>query len=182
MTHFIFLACLDIWNAKCVCSKICMSKDLSIVLEDYFSAHMALFRWQLMPHQYIIDFFGQISLKSKISSYFIQLHGLDSRGLWDPYFMRQIHGPHFLFINWDHNPRYHQHQHMDRVTQWIKAHGPYYLSYTHGKRLPQQKPIFTQNNNKTRGTSSHLRLMTQAYKSLLGETLGVMVWRAKRYV
>ena len=50
--------------------------------------------------------------------------------------------------------------------QWIKTHGPYYLSYTHGKRLLQQEPVFTQNDNKTRGTSSHLRLMIQAYKSL----------------
>ena len=49
-----------------------------------------------------------------------------------------------------------------------KLHGPYYLSYTHGKRLLQQEPIFTQNDNKIRGTSSHLRLMIQAYKSLWG--------------
>ena len=32
----------------------------------------------------------------------------------------------------------------------------------------QQEPIFTQNDNKTRGTSSHLRLMIQAHKSLWG--------------
>ena len=54
------------------------------------------------------------------------------------------------------------------LKQWIKAHGPYYLSYTHGKRLLQQEPIFTQNDNKTRGTSSYLRLMIQAHKSLRG--------------
>ena len=46
------------------------------------------------------------------------------------------------------------------------AHGPYYLSYTYGKRLLQQEPIFTQNDNKTRGTSSHLQLMIQAHKPL----------------
>ena len=52
--------------------------------------------------------------------------------------------------------------------QWIKTHGPYYLSYTHDKRLLQQEPIFTQNDNKTWGTSSHLRLITQTHKSLWG--------------
>ena len=40
----------------------------------------------------------------KISSYLIQLHGLGSHGPQDPYFKRRIHGPHFLFINWDYNP------------------------------------------------------------------------------
>ena len=50
----------------------------------------------------------------------------------------------------------------------IKVHGPYYLSYTYGKQLLQQEPIFTQNDNKTRGTSSHLRLMIQGHKSLQG--------------
>ena len=65
-------------------------------------------------------------------------------------------------------PRHDQHQLWIELKQWIKAHGPYYLSYTHGKQLLQQEPIFTQNNNKTWGTSSHLRLMTQAHKSLWG--------------
>ena len=50
----------------------------------------------------------------------------------------------------------------------MKSHGPYCRSYTYGKRLLQQEPLFTQNDNKTRGTSSHLRLMTQAHKSLWG--------------
>ena len=48
----------------------------------------------------------------------------------------------------------------------IKAHSPYYLSYTHGKRLLQQEPIFTQNDNKTQGMLYHLWLMIQAHKSL----------------
>ena len=47
-----------------------------------------------------------------------------------------------------------------------QTHGPYYLSYTHGKRLLQQELIFIQNDNKTQDTSSHLQLMIQAYKSL----------------
>ena len=55
-----------------------------------------------------------------------------------------------------------------RLKQWIKAHDPYYRSYTHGKWLLQQELIFTQNDNKTRGTSSHLWLMIQAHKSLWG--------------
>ena len=55
---------------------------------------------------------------------------------------------------------------------WIKfatpTHGPYYLSYIHGKRLLQQKPIYTQNNSKTQSTLSHFRLMIQAHESLWG--------------
>ena len=35
-----------------------------------------------------------------------------------------------------------------KLKQWIKAHGPYYLSYIHGNQLLQQKSIFTQNDNK----------------------------------
>ena len=54
------------------------------------------------------------------------------------------------------------------LKQWIKAHDSYYLSYTYGKWLLQQESIFTQNDNKTRGTSSHFRLMIQAHKSFWG--------------
>ena len=43
-----------------------------------------------------------------------------------------------------------------------------YLSHIHGKQLFQQKPIFTQNDNKTQSTSSYLRLMIQAHESLWG--------------
>ena len=52
------------------------------------------------------------------------------------------------------------------IRQQIKSHGPYYLSHIHGKWLLKQKPIFTQNDNKTQGTSSHLQLMIQAHESL----------------
>ena len=52
------------------------------------------------------------------------------------------------------------------LKQWIKSHGPYYLSCIHGKWLLQQKPIFTQNDTKIQGMSSHLRLMIQACESL----------------
>ena len=55
-----------------------------------------------------------------------------------------------------------------RLKQWIKTYVPYYLSYTHGKRLLQQELIFTRNDNKTRRTSSHFRLIIQAHKSLWG--------------
>ena len=54
------------------------------------------------------------------------------------------------------------------LTQWIKTHGLYYLSHIHDKRLLQKEPIFTQNDNKTWGTSSHLRLMIQVHKFLWG--------------
>ena len=54
------------------------------------------------------------------------------------------------------------------LKQWIRAHGPYYLSHIHGKQLLQQESIFTQHNNKTQDISSHLWLMIQAHKSLWG--------------
>ena len=41
-------------------------------------------------------------------------------------------------------------------------------SLTHGKRLLQQEPIFTQNDNKTRGMSSHFWLMIKAHKRFWG--------------
>ena len=73
-------------------------------------------------------------------------------------------------------PRHSQHQHMDRAQamnqnsrpilpllhSW-KAASPT-KAHIHTKR--QQKPIFTQNDNKTQGTSSNLRLMIHAHKSL----------------
>ena len=58
---------------------------------------------------------GKSPLKPKISLYLIQLHGLGLHGLQDPYFKRRIHGLHFHFINWDHNPWHHQQQHMDQA-------------------------------------------------------------------
>ena len=73
-----------------------------------------------------------------------------------------------LFINWDHNPCIININIWIELKQQIKAHGPYYLSYTHGKQLLQQELIFTQNDNKTRDMSSHLRLMIQAHKSPWG--------------
>ena len=55
-----------------------------------------------------------------------------------------------------------------KLKQWIKTHGPYYLSYTYDKQLLQQKSIFTQNDNKTQGMSYLLWLMIQVHESLWG--------------
>ena len=80
-----------------------------------------------------------------------------------------VQGSHFLFINWDHNPTTSSTStYGSGLSNESKLHGPYYLSYTHGKRLLQQEPIFTQNDNKTWDTSYHLRLMIQAHKSPWG--------------
>ena len=68
-------------------SNIAKHKYSWTLLKTVFSTHVALLHWH-----------------PKISSYLIQLHGLGSHGPRDPYFKRQIHGSHFLFINWDHNP------------------------------------------------------------------------------
>ena len=100
--------------------------------------------------------------QNKLISYELGLHGSQ-----DPYFKRRIHSPisfssieiiTYDIINININI-------WIRLKQWITAHGPYCLSYTHGKRLLQQQPIFTQNDNKARAMSSHLRLMIQAHKS-----------------
>ena len=70
------------------------------MLRTLFSPHMALLHWQPIPHQHIIDFWVSLfKAQNKLIS-----HGLGSHGQQDPYFKRQIHGPHFIFINWDHNP------------------------------------------------------------------------------
>ena len=101
-------------------------------------------------------------------SYLIQLHGLGSHGPRDPYFKRRIHGPiSFSSIGIITHDIININMWI-KLKQQIKTHGPYYLSYTHGKWLLQQELIFTQNDNKTRGTSSHLRLMIQAHKSPWG--------------
>ena len=66
-------------------SNIAKHKYSWTLLKTVFSTHVALLHWH-----------------PKISSYLIQLHRLGSHDPQDPYFKRRIHGPHFLFINWDH--------------------------------------------------------------------------------
>ena len=86
--------------------------------------------------------------------------------LQDPYFKRRIHGPYFLFINWDHNPRHHQHQHINRVQAMNQSLRPILpLSYS-WKAVSPTKNRFTQNNNIAQGTSSHIQLMIQIHKFL----------------
>ena len=138
------------------------------MLRTVFLAYVALLHWQPIPHQYIIDFLGKSIQNSKYAhisfNYMNWAHMahkiLTSRGG----FMVHISSSSIGIIT----PRHDQHQLWIELKQWIKAHGPYYLSYTHGKRLLQQELIFTQNDNKTRGTSSHLWLMIQAHKSPWG--------------
>ena len=74
---------------------------------------MALLHWQPMPHQHIIGFFFLVNLfkaQNKLIS-----HRFGSHGPQDPYFKRRIHGPHFIFINWDHNPMKSSTSTMDRA-------------------------------------------------------------------
>ena len=112
-------------------------------------------------------FFWYIYLKPKISSYLIQLHGFSLHGPQDPYFKRRIHGPHFLFINWDHNPTIsststyglglsNESKLMTHITSLILIASSFF----------NMSPYLHKNDNKTRGTSSHLRLMIQGHKSL----------------
>ena len=64
--------------------------------------------------------------------------------------------------------QHHQHQHMDRAQVMSQNSRPILpLSYS-WKTASPTKVIFTQNDNKAQGTSSHLRLMIQAHESLWG--------------
>ena len=88
-------------------------------------------------------FLGKSHLKPKISLYLIQLHGLGLHGPQDPYFKRWIHGPYFLFINWDHNPRHYQHQYMDQVQVMNQISWPILsLSYSWKVASPTKAHIY----------------------------------------
>ena len=121
-------------------------------------------------------------LKPKISSYFIQLHGLGSHGLQDPYFKRRIHGPHFLFINWDHNPTTLSTSiyelglnNESKLTAHITS-----LTLT-ASGFFNNSPYFHKITTKPEVHHLIFRLWPKLI-SLFGEILGVVVWRVKRYV
>ena len=119
-------------------------------------------------------FFGKIYLRPKISSYLIQLHGLSSNGPQDPYFKRRIHDPHFLFINWDHNP----------TTSSTSTYGLKLTAHTTSLTLMangffNKSPYLHKMSTKSKVRHLIFGLWSKLI-SLFGETLGVMVWRAKR--
>ena len=127
-------------------------------------------------------FFGWIYFKPKISSYLIQLHGLNSHDSWDPYFKRRIHGPHFLFINWDHNPT-------------ISSTSTYGWGLSNKSKLTAHITSLTLMASSFFNKSPYLHKITTKPEvhhlifglwpkliSLFRKTLGVVVWRAKRYV
>ena len=109
-------------------------------------------------------------------------HGLGSYGSHDSYFKRQIHGPHFLFINWDHNL-------MKSSTS------TYGSGSSNESKLMVHITFLTLMASGFFNKSPYLSKMTTKPKvrhlifnlwsklmSLFGEILGVVVWRAKRYV
>ena len=123
-----------------------------------------------------------VNLKPKISSYLIKLHRLGSHGPRDPYFKRRIHGPHFLFINWDHNPT-------------TSSTSIYELGLSNESKLTTHITSFTLMASSFFNKSLYLHKITTKPEvqhlifglwhkllSLFGETLGVVVWRAKKYV
>ena len=124
---------------------------------------------------------GKSPLKLKISLYLIQLHGLGSHGPQDPYFKSWIHGPHFLFINWDHSSRHHQHQHIDRVQAMNQSSRLILPPSYSWKVASPTKAHFHKITTKPK--VRHL-IFDSLFKlmSLFGEILGVVVRRAKRYV
>ena len=143
---------------------------------------MALLHWHPMPHQHIIGFFGKIYLKPKINSYLIQLHELGSHGLQDPYFKRRIHGPYFIFINWGRNP----------MTSSTSIYG---LGLSNESKLTVHITSLTLMASSFFNNSPYLHKITTKLEirhlifglwskliSPFGETLGVVVCRAKKYV
>ena len=109
--------------------------------------------------------------------------GWGSHSPQDPYFKRRIHGPHFLFINWDHNPM---------TSYLIQLHG---WGLSNKSKLMIHITSLTLMESGFSNKSSYLHKMItkpkvchlifglwSKFMSLFGETLKVMVWRAKRYV
>ena len=109
-------------------------------------------------------------------------HELGSHGPQDPYFKKQIYDPQFLFINWDHNP----------MTSSTSTYGS---GSSNESKLTAHITSLTRMESDFSNESSYLHKMTTKLKvcplifslwsklmSLFGETLGVVVWRTKRYV
>ena len=97
--------CHHLWVEQKSKTSITFKNRSSIkCVEDYFFGSRSITSLAIHATSTCYSFFGEISLKSKINSYLIQLQGLGLLGPRDPYFKRWIHGPHFLFINWDHSP------------------------------------------------------------------------------
>ena len=146
-------------------SNIAKHKYSWTLLKTVFSTHVALLHWH-----------------PKISSYLIQLHRLGSHDPQDPYFKRRIHGPHFLFINWDHNPT-------------TLSTSTYRLGLSNESKLTAHIAALTLMVSGFFNMSPYLHKMTTKPKvrhlifglwpkliSLFREILGVVVWRAERYV
>ena len=102
--------------------------------------------------------------------------------LADPYFKRRIHCLHLLFINWDHNP----------ITLSTST---YWLGLSNESKLMAHITSLTLMASGFFNKSPYLRKITTKPEvrhlifglwpkliNLFGETLGVVVWRAKRYV
>ena len=109
-------------------------------------------------------------------------HGLGSHDPQDPYFKRRIHGPHFLFINWDHNPT-------------ISSTSTYGLGLSNESKLTTHITSLTLIASDFFNKSLYLHKITIKPEvrhlifglwprliSLFGETLGVVIWRVKRYI
>ena len=108
-------------------------------------------------------------------------HGIGSHDLQDPYFKRRIRGPHFLFINWDHNP-------MTSSTSTYGSGSNNESKVTaHISSLTLMASDFSNNpylhKMTTKPKVCHLIFsLWSKLMSLFGDTLGVVVWMAKRYV
>ena len=109
-------------------------------------------------------------------------HGLGSHGPQDPYFKRRIHGPYFLFINWDHN----------LMTSSTSTYG---LDSSNESNLKAYITSLTLMESSFSNKNSYLYKMTTKPKvchlifglwsklmSLFREILEAVVWRTKRYV
>ena len=87
----------------------------------------------------------------------------------------------FLFINWDHNPWYHQHQHMDRAYAMTQNSRPILPLTLMASGFFNKNPHLHKMTTKPKVRHLTFGLWSKLI-NLFGETLEVMVWRAKRYV
>ena len=151
------------------------------LLRTIFSAHMALLHWQPMPHQHIIIFWVNLF---KSQNKLISHSTTWIRLTWPARSLLQEADscPHFLFINWDHNP----------MTSSTSTYG---LGLSNESKFTAHITSLTLMTSGFFNKSPYLHKMTTKLEvrhvifglwpkliSFFGETLGVVVWRAKRYV
>ena len=100
-----------------------------------------------MPLIYLWEHFFLIKKIKNLNfeiHYTCHLHELGSHGPHHLHFKRRIHGSHFFFINWAHNPRHHQRQYTGWAQVMSQNSLPMLLfSYSRKAASPTKAHIYT---------------------------------------